>query len=86
MKLGAKVDIISNHGNTPLHLSPTSIIINTLISAPEININVQDSNGNTILHEILDGDRDPYFKNTVSLLDKLLKRGADCNIINNAGW
>ena len=83
--LGAQVDVRNNFGITPLHLAidmfPDLFIV--LATAQGININTQDSNGDTILHKIIDKRSDIEEKTT--MMDVILKRGANCNIANNVG-
>lgn len=86
INFGAKVDITNNYGNTPLHMivNQSHSLFDILIKAPKININVQDLNGDTILHKIT--ARKGKVHNTAKMVEKVLKLGADCNIANNAGW
>ena len=86
VKLGAKIDVVSNLGNTPLHFAATESrsLFDILVKVPGININVQDGNGDTVLHKLT--ERDGRFRETINMVDKVLKIGADCNIANNLGW
>lgn len=68
------------NGRTPLHecmYNGTYFLLNEILSPK--NINVQDSEGNTLLHEAIECSRD------INIIKLLLNRGANSRIKNNEG-
>ncbi|XP_048254551.1 serine/threonine-protein phosphatase 6 regulatory ankyrin repeat subunit A-like isoform X3 [Haliotis rufescens] len=74
---GGKVDMISSHGETPLHGACDPNVVLFLLQK-NANVNIKNKTGETPLHEAA-------WNGYTECVDLLLKAGANVNVQNNTG-
>jgi hypothetical protein len=88
LKNGANINQAGFHGKTPLMYADDPEIITLLAKEPNLNINQQDTSGNTALlrtiQEYFPEDIDNR-ENSIAIMQTLLDHGANPTIANNNG-
>jgi ankyrin repeat protein len=90
---GASVNVLNHEGQSPMHIALQNnkflqlvkakgeIFIPFMYNKVDINVNLQDKSGDTVLHKCMKKLQDTMFET----VEQILKLGGDCNIVNNAG-
>ena len=76
-KRGANVNVLTNHGSTPLHFAISESAVDALVSGGAL-INIRNQAGDTPLHVAIKNRRE-------SAIKALIRNGAQVNIENNDG-
>ena len=78
---GADVNLTDYMHRTALMMSKTNSIITKILSAKNIDVNIQDDKGNTVMMEQLTYDYSPRIM--IRFLDQFLEKGLNLDIKNN---
>jgi ankyrin repeat protein len=85
LNYGADFDAIGCKGKTPLHLAIASRPLVELLLKHSPKLSVQDDEGNTALHYLLNTKNWWANSNTAAITKSILSSGADVNIKNKLG-
>ena len=85
LNYGAELDAIGCKGKTPLHLAIVSRPLVELLLKHSPKLSVQDDEGNTALHYLLNTKNWWANSNTIAIAKSILRSGADINIKNKLG-
>jgi ankyrin repeat protein len=85
LNYGANVDAIGFHGKTPLHLADVSKGLVQLLLKHQPNLSLQDNEGNTILHQMLQVNGWWDDLDVKGMIRMILSSGSDINIMNQLG-
>jgi len=80
IEAGADVNLTDRKNRTALMMAGTTTIIDKILSVDNINVNIQNYKGNTVMMNLLDGHNS---KVTIKYLEKFIEKGLNLDIKNH---